>query len=95
LKAEKIVMAKRPTSQPKALDPAESPRPKAKRARKTAAAPASIGAPAPESFGGPVIEPTLDDIRRRAYERYLERGGKHGQHFDDWLEAERELKAKK
>jgi DUF2934 family protein len=95
LKAEKIVMAKRPTSQPKALDPAESPRPKAKRARKTAAAPASIGAPPPESIGGPVIEPTLDDIRRRAYERYLERGGKHGQHFDDWLEAERELKAKK
>jgi len=37
----------------------------------------------------------LDDIRRRAYERYLERGGKHGQHFDDWLEAERELRAKK
>jgi hypothetical protein len=96
LKAEKIVMAKRPTSQPKALDPAESPRPKAKRARKTeAAAPASIGAPPPESIAGPVIEPTLDDIRRRAYERYLERGGKHGQHFDDWLEAERELKAKK
>jgi DUF2934 family protein len=96
LKAEKIVMAKRPTSQPKALDPAESPRPKAKRARKTAAAaPASIGAPPPESIAGSVIEPTLDDIRRRAYERYLERGGKHGQHFDDWLEAERELKAKK
>ena len=97
-------MAKRPTSQPKALDPAESPRPKAKRPRKTAAAapasigappPASIGDPPPESIAGPVIEPTLDDIRQRAYERYLERGGKHGQHFDDWLEAERELKAKK
>ena len=88
-------MAKRPASQPKALDPAESPRPKAKRARKTAAAPASLGAAPTESIGKPDIEPTLDDIRRRAYERYLERGGRHGQHFDDWLEAEKELRAKK
>jgi hypothetical protein len=39
--------------------------------------------------------PSDDDIRRRAYERYLERGGDHGQHFDDWLEAERELRSKK
>ena len=29
----------------------------------------------------------------RAYQRYLERGGDHGQHFDDWLEAERELRS--
>jgi hypothetical protein len=33
-----------------------------------------------------------DDIRLRAYHRYLERGGVHGMAFDDWLEAERELK---
>ncbi len=37
-------------------------------------------------------EPSEDDIRMRAYQRYLERGGGHGQDFDDWLEAERELK---
>ena len=43
----------------------------------------------------PVPEPSVDDIRRRAYERYLERGGNHGQHFDDWLEAEKELRRKK
>jgi len=36
--------------------------------------------------------PNEDDIRRRAYQRYLERGGGDGQDFDDWLEAERELK---
>ena len=36
--------------------------------------------------------PSDDDIRRRAYERYQERGGNHGKHFDDWLEAEKELK---
>ncbi len=37
-------------------------------------------------------EPSEEDIRVRAYHRYLERGGGHGQDFEDWLEAERELK---
>ncbi|MGH9140560.1 MAG: DUF2934 domain-containing protein [Vicinamibacterales bacterium] len=37
----------------------------------------------------------MDDIRRRAYERYLQRGGNHGRHFDDWLEAEQELRTRK
>ena len=37
-------------------------------------------------------EPSEEDIRLRAYQRYLERGGGHGLHFDDWLAAERELK---
>jgi hypothetical protein len=37
-------------------------------------------------------EPSEADIRLRAYHRYLERGGGHGAHFDDWLEAERELR---
>ena len=38
------------------------------------------------------IGPSEEEIRTRAYQRYLERGGGHGQAFDDWLEAERELK---
>jgi hypothetical protein len=37
-------------------------------------------------------EPSEEDIRMRAYRRYLERGGGHGQDFEDWLEAEKELK---
>jgi hypothetical protein len=37
-------------------------------------------------------EPSEEDIRLRAYHRYLERGGGHGSDFEDWLEAERELK---
>jgi Protein of unknown function (DUF2934) len=36
--------------------------------------------------------PSEDDIRMRAYHRYLERGGGDGMDFADWLEAERELK---
>ena len=38
--------------------------------------------------------PSDEDIRLRAYHRYLERGGGHGMDFEDWLEAERELKTK-
>jgi hypothetical protein len=37
-------------------------------------------------------EPSEEDIRLRAYHRYLERGGSDGLDFEDWLEAERELK---
>jgi hypothetical protein len=33
-----------------------------------------------------------DMIARRAYEIYEARGGQHGADFDDWLEAERQIK---
>ena len=33
-----------------------------------------------------------DDIARRAYELYEERGCEHGHDFDDWLLAEHELR---
>jgi len=36
--------------------------------------------------------PTDDEIRVRAYHRYLERGAGPGGDFDDWLEAEKDLK---
>ena len=32
-----------------------------------------------------------EEIRRRAYEIYLERGEQPGRALDDWLQAEREL----
>ena len=37
-------------------------------------------------------EPSAEEIRYRAYELYLERGGEHGLDFEDWLKAEQELK---
>ena len=40
-------------------------------------------------------EPSEEDIRLRAYQRYLERGAEHGRDYDDWIEAERELKRDK
>lgn len=32
-----------------------------------------------------------EEIRRRAYEIYLERGQQPGRELDDWLQAQREL----
>jgi hypothetical protein len=39
--------------------------------------------------------PSDEEIRERAYHRYLERGGHHGSEFDDWVEAERELRSRR
>jgi hypothetical protein len=35
--------------------------------------------------------PSLEMIRLRAYEKYIERGGTDGRDLDDWMQAEREL----
>ena len=51
----------------------------------TSSAAASVSAPGP----------TFDEIAEAAYHRYLQRGGSDGQDFDDWLEAERELKSRR
>jgi hypothetical protein len=40
------------------------------------------------SAGNTVLD---EEIRRRAYEIYLERGEQSGRDLDDWLQAEREL----
>ena len=35
-----------------------------------------------------------DDIARRAYEIYVQRGGENGKDVEDWLRAEKELRGK-
>lgn len=35
--------------------------------------------------------PSTEQVRARAYQLYLERGGQHGHDTDDWLQAEYEL----
>jgi hypothetical protein len=40
-------------------------------------------------------EPSEEEIRQRAYDLYLQRGGADGLDFDDWLSAEQELKKKR
>ena len=38
--------------------------------------------------------PTPAEIRQRAFEIHIERGGIHGCDLDDWLQAEREFQKK-
>ena len=35
--------------------------------------------------------PTVEEIRARAYEIYIERGQREGEDLEDWLRAEKEL----
>ena len=68
-------------------------------ASRTSASSDAVESMSPENQVGSdssgTYDPTEDDIRLRAYERYLERGGGQGLEFEDWVEAERELKTKK
>jgi hypothetical protein len=43
--------------------------------------------------GKSATTPTFEQIAEAAYRRYLQRGGQHGHDFDDWIDAERELRA--
>jgi Protein of unknown function (DUF2934) len=36
-----------------------------------------------------------DEVRRRAYELYEERGGEQGHDWDDWFRAEQEVRSSK
>lgn len=39
-------------------------------------------------------EPSDEEIRQRAYEIYLAKGGAPGNEVEDWLQAEHELRSK-
>lgn len=75
--------------------PAARPRPRAKTAKRTTDQSDTIVVTETIEVTEVILEPTADDIRVRAYHRYLERGGGHGMDFEDWLEAERELRQRK
>ena len=48
--------------------------------------------PETEVAGGPNGHPSEDEVRVRAYQRYIERGATHGNDVQDWVEAEKELR---
>lgn len=96
-------MAKRsaPRSRPQADDAmaaAAAAPPRARRSRAGSAenpANAALRTASTDDVGAVDAGPSEDEIRERAYQHYLERGGGHGMDFDDWLTAERELKRQK
>jgi len=50
------------------------------------------GGSARSGNGHAASAPSYEEIAEAAYQRYLSRGGDHGRDFDDWVEAERELR---
>ena len=76
---------------PEQPDAPRAPR-RARRASMAKPTPAEIAAEAasiyPDTFETP---PSPAEIAAEAYAIYQSRGGEHGRHEDDWLEAERRL----
>ena len=52
--------------------------------------------PRPSRATDTSVHPSVSEeqIRRRAYELYVQRGGIHGRHMDDWFSAESELRGR-
>jgi hypothetical protein len=66
-------------------------------AEKIAATPPEVPVPlssAPLRTAPPAAAQLYEEIRRRAYEFYRERGGQHGSHEADWHRAESEVRSK-
>jgi hypothetical protein len=75
--------------------PAAARRAASKRPKAPSAAARKAAVPDIKNVATAVAEPSDDDIRVRAYFRYLERGGSHGDSFDDWAEAKKDLEDRK
>jgi hypothetical protein len=94
-----------PNSTPKKAaksSPAKKVTAKKVAAKKPAAAPvaATVAAPSSQLSTLPVrqAQPSAsqlhDEVRRRAYELFRQRGGHHGSHEADWHRAELEVRSK-
>lgn len=69
-----------------------------RRVKSAGAQPADVLAPTEEAVvaaerNATSERPSEDAIRTRAYYLYLERGARTGHDLDDWLRAEREMRA--
>jgi hypothetical protein len=49
---------------------------------------------APREASPATRDPSFEEIAEAAYHRFLKRGGADGRDFEDWVEAERELRAR-
>jgi hypothetical protein len=82
-----------------------APAPAAKNRRAPARKTQPVGAAAVAADGGngktqsvaadTRVAPTDAEIAEAAYYRHLNRGGGHGDEFNDWVEAERELRQRR
>jgi len=75
---------------PPAVTEQRPPLPTAQETNRVDAAPTNTNEELETAQAAPA-EDRNAQIARRAYERYLSRGGDHGYDMQDWLDAEREL----
>jgi hypothetical protein len=87
-------MAKKKTPSNAATDRRTATAPRRRTTAATQAEPRPQGS---QGNGDPRRDPTPDEIAEAAYHRYLSRqaGQGIGSEFDDWVEAERELRSRK
>lgn len=88
--APKKSAAKKSPTKKAAAKKAAVKKPAAVEIAAAAAAPAGMAAHRAQPSAGELYE----EIRRRAYELYCERGGHHGSHEADWHRAELEVRSK-
>ena len=94
-------MAKRKTTEDTVTPPTQTRRrAPAKKLATTSPAPATANATTttPDTTSGnprPALEPTQAEIAEAAYYRHLNRGGSGGDEFNDWVEAERDLRRRR
>jgi hypothetical protein len=55
--------------------------------------PTKMAVARPPAPGNGEWTPPSDEVARRAYELFLQRGGSSGRDVEDWLEAERQVRA--
>ena len=79
---------KTPASEP-------SPAPAARAPRKRTAAAVRPKSPNGDARQVAHPDPTHDEIAEAAYHKYLSRRGAGGSDFDDWVEAERDLRSRR
>jgi len=60
----------------------------------TTASTTTAASPELKKFAPPIPINVEEEIRRRAYELYMQRGCTPGQDHSDWVEAEREIMAR-
>ncbi len=90
--APKKTAAKKSPAKQAAAKPAAVGKPAAVKLAAAAAMPGSAGNAAHRAQ--PSAAELYEEIRRRAYELYCERGGNHGSHEADWHRAELEVRSK-
>ena len=81
--------------QPKAEEPAAAPIDIATVSRTEPIEPIQSANDRRAPAGDGDAAPSHDEIAEAAYRRYLDRGGRDGADFDDWVEAERELRSRR